>query len=151
MSDSFKTGGRPCAYAARMTARFDAIGLVATDLAASLAFYRRLGVNIPADADTQPHVEATLPGGLRLLWDTVEVVRSFDPDWTPSPGGSGRIGLAFLCDSPADVDKTYAELVESGVGRGHREPWDAFWGQRYATVLDPDGNGVDLFAPLASG
>ena len=31
---------------------------------------------------------------------------------------------------------------------GHHEPWDAFWGQRYATVLDPDGNSVDLFAAL---
>ncbi|MFL6036949.1 MAG: glyoxalase, partial [Gaiellaceae bacterium] len=28
------------------------------------------------------------------------------------------------------------------------EPFDAFWGQRYATVVDPDGNAVDLFAPL---
>jgi uncharacterized glyoxalase superfamily protein PhnB len=28
------------------------------------------------------------------------------------------------------------------------EPWDAFWGQRYAVVHDPDGNGVDLFCPL---
>ncbi|MFD8383834.1 VOC family protein [Streptomyces sp. NPDC059679] len=132
-----------------MTAQFDAIGLVTTDMAASLAFYRRLGVNIPADADTEPHVEATLQGGLRLLWDTVAVVRSFDPDWTPSSSGSERIGLAFLCGSPADVDKTYAELVESGIGREHKEPWDAFWGQRYAVVLDPDGNGVSLFAPLA--
>lgn len=24
----------------------------------------------------------------------------------------------------------------------------AFWGQRYAVVRDPDGNDVDLFAPL---
>ena len=29
---------------------------------------------------------------------------------------------------------------------GHKEPWDAFWGHRYAIVHDPDGNGVDLFA-----
>ncbi len=28
------------------------------------------------------------------------------------------------------------------------EPWDAFWGQRYAQALDPDGNTVDLFRPL---
>jgi hypothetical protein len=28
------------------------------------------------------------------------------------------------------------------------KPWDAFWGQRYAVVHDPDGNGVDLLAPL---
>jgi catechol 2,3-dioxygenase-like lactoylglutathione lyase family enzyme len=29
-----------------------------------------------------------------------------------------------------------------------KEPYDAFWGQRYANVADPDGNAVDLFAPL---
>jgi uncharacterized glyoxalase superfamily protein PhnB len=29
-----------------------------------------------------------------------------------------------------------------------KEPWDAFWGQRYAAVGDPDGNLIDLFAPL---
>ena len=27
-------------------------------------------------------------------------------------------------------------------------PRDAFWGQRYAQVIDPDGNVVDLFARL---
>ncbi|MET7935229.1 VOC family protein [Streptomyces sp. NPDC005322] len=130
-----------------MTPRFDAIGLVVADMAASLAFYRRLGLDIPAEADTQPHAEAPLPGGCRLLWDTVETVRSFNPGWTP-PSGSHRIAMAFACDSPADVDKTYAELVRAGV-RGEKEPWDAFWGQRYAVVLDPDGNAVDLFAPLS--
>ena len=129
-----------------MTARFDAIGLVVDDMGRSLAFYRMLGLDIPADADAEPHVEATLPGGTRMLWDTVETVRSFDPDWTP-PSGGQRIGLAFLCDDPADVDRIYAELVGAG-HEGHKEPWDAFWGQRYATVRDPDGNPVDLFAAL---
>ncbi|MFH8365640.1 VOC family protein [Streptomyces sp. NPDC018031] len=129
-----------------MTPRFDAVGLVASDLAASLAFYRRLGVEIPADAESLPHVEATLPGGLRLMWDTEETVRSIDPDWKPVPG-AGRIALAFACDGPAEVDSTYAELVAAGA-EGHKEPWDAPWGQRYAVVLDPDGNSVDLFAPL---
>ncbi|WNE98804.1 VOC family protein [Streptomyces luomodiensis] len=131
-----------------MTARFNAIGLVVADMAASLAFYRGLGLDLPAEADTQPHAEATLPGGTRLMWDTVETVRSFDPEWTP-PAGSHRVSLAFLCDSPAEVDKTYRDLVAAGA-RGEKEPWDAVWGQRYAVVLDPDGNGVDLFAPLPS-
>ena len=44
---------------------------------------------------------------------------------------------------------SYADLIETG-GRGHKEPWDAFWGQRYAQLRDPDGNAVDLFAPLES-
>jgi catechol 2,3-dioxygenase-like lactoylglutathione lyase family enzyme len=128
-----------------MQPRLDMIGLVVQDMGRSLAFYRRLGLDLPADADQQPHVETTLPGGLRLAWDTVETIRSFDPEWNP-PSGSPRVSLAFLCDSPADVDRKYGELTGRGY-EGHKEPWDAFWGQRYAVVHDPDGNSVDLFAP----
>ncbi|GGO84957.1 glyoxalase [Wenjunlia tyrosinilytica] len=116
-------------------------------MAAALAFYRRLGLDIPEDADTQPHVEAPLPGGLKLVWDTVDTIRSFDPEWT-APKGDHRVALAFACDSPADVDTVYAELVRAGY-QGHKEPWDAFWGMRYAVVQDPDGNAVDLFAQLS--
>ncbi|MFJ8017925.1 VOC family protein [Streptomyces sp. NPDC096339] len=128
-----------------MTPRLDMIGIVVSDMAASLAFYRRLGLEIPADADGQPHVEAAGPGGLRIGWDTEATIRSFDPSWT-RPEGDGRVGLAFLCDSPAEVDAVYAELTGAGY-TGHLKPWDAFWGQRYAVVLDPDGCGVSLFAP----
>ncbi|GHI86685.1 VOC family protein [Streptomyces xanthophaeus] len=128
-----------------MTPRLDVIGLVVSDMAASLAFYRRLGLDVPAGADDQPHVEAVLPGGLRVAWDTEETIRSFDPSFTP-PTGDGRLGLAFLCDSPAEVDALYAELTGAGYP-GHLKPWDAFWGQRYAVILDPDGCEVSLFAP----
>lgn len=131
-----------------MTTTFACIGLVTSDLASSLTFYRGLGIDIPPDAGSEPHVEAPLPGGLRLLWDTEEMVRSFDPEWTP-PRGNNRIGLAFDCHTPVAVDETYAELTSLGY-RGHHKPWDAPWGQRYATVLDPDGNPVDLYAALTS-
>ena len=129
-----------------MTPRLDLIGIVVADMAASLAFYRRLGLELEPAADAQPHVEHVLPGGLRIAWDTVDVIRSFDPGWV-APSGGGRMSLAFACDTPADVDAAYADLVGAG-HVSHHEPFDAFWGQRYATVLDPDGNGVDLFAPL---
>lgn len=129
-----------------MTTRIALVELVVADMAASLAFYRRLGMDVPADADDQPHVDAELPGGMRIAWDTVETIRSFDPDWTPPTGGH-RMALAFACDDPADVDRTHAELVGAGY-RSHKDPWDAFWGMRYAVVHDPDGNTVDLFAPL---
>ncbi|TWF84338.1 VOC family protein [Streptomyces capillispiralis] len=129
-----------------MSARFDAIGLVVSDMAASVAFYRRLGFALPEGAETQGHVEAALPGGLRLLLDTEEVVRSFHPDWEP-PKGGGRTSLALRCDGPADVDTLFAGMVDAG-SRSELAPWDAVWGQRYAVLLDPDGNGVDLFAPL---
>jgi uncharacterized glyoxalase superfamily protein PhnB len=61
--------------------------------------------------------------------------------------GSSRVGLAFRLDGPSDVDATYAALVDAGY-HGHKAPWDAFWGQRYAIVHDPDGNTCDLFAAL---
>jgi catechol 2,3-dioxygenase-like lactoylglutathione lyase family enzyme len=131
-----------------MQARLDLIGIVVDDMARALAFYRKLGLEIPTEADSEPHVEVTLDGGMRLGWDTVETIRSFDPEWTP-PRGGHRIGLAFLCDSPAEVDELYNALTADGY-RSHKAPWDAFWGQRYAIVLDPDGNAVDLFAALPS-
>ncbi|MEW1720121.1 VOC family protein [Streptomyces sp. NPDC093109] len=128
--------------------RLDALGLIVADMAASLAFYRLLGLDLPAEADTAPHAEATLPGGLRVLFDTEETVRSYDPGWTRPAGGGGRIGLAFLCAGPAEVDATHHALVAAGY-RSHLEPWDAVWGQRYAVVLDPDGCEVSLFASAA--
>lgn len=119
--------------------RFDALGIATADLAASLAFYRLLGLEFPVGAEKAPHVEAELPGGTRLMWDPL-------PQGRAAPGGGGP-QLAFRCDSPAVVDALYAELTEAGY-RGTTPPWDAVWGQRYAVVADPDDNGVDLFAPL---
>jgi catechol 2,3-dioxygenase-like lactoylglutathione lyase family enzyme len=149
-SDSFKTTPAGAVSVGAMTSTptptLNLIGIVTEDLAASLAFYRRLGFDLPADAEKEPHVEVQLPGGLRLAWDPADVVRSFDPGWT-APQGSPRVGLAFLCADPAEVDRVYADLTGAGY-QGHREPWDAFWGQRYAVVHDPDGNSVELFAPL---
>lgn len=129
-----------------MSAQIAFFGLVVEDVPRSLAFYRHLGLAIPESADAQGHVDFELPGGLLLVWDTVDTIRSFDPDWTPPTGGH-KVALAFRCDSPAEVDALYAELSDLGY-RGYKEPWDAFWGQRYAIVLDPDGNHVELSAFL---
>jgi catechol 2,3-dioxygenase-like lactoylglutathione lyase family enzyme len=148
VSDFFKTGRRGPAYGGRMSARFDAVGLVVSDMAASVTFYRRLGFAFPEGAEQGPHAEAGLPGGLRLLLDTEETVRSFHAGWQPPTGGS-RASLALRCNTPAEVDALYEELVGSG-HHGELKPWDAFWRQRYAVVHDPDGNGVDLFAPVTS-
>ena len=126
--------------------QLDLVGIVVEDMARSLAFYRRVGLDIPADADQQPHVEVTLAGGLRLAWDTLETIRSFDPEFQP-PASGYRMSLAFRLDTPAEVDALYRALVDMGY-EGHKPPWDAFWGMRYAVVHDPDGNGVDLFSPM---
>jgi uncharacterized glyoxalase superfamily protein PhnB len=72
-------------------------------------------------------------------------MKQLDPDWTAPVGH--RMGLAFECSSPAEVDATYARVIAAGF-RSKKEPFDAFWGQRYAQLLDPDDNIVDLFATL---
>lgn len=129
-----------------MALHLDFIGIATADLAASLAFYRLLGVDTPTDQDDAPHVEVVLPGGMKLAWDPVSTMRSFDPGFE-LPTGDNRIAFAVRAGSPAEVDEAYARIVAAG-HRGRTEPWDAPWGQRYATVLDPDGNSIDLYAPL---
>ena len=128
-------------------AKLDAIGIVVADMGRALAFYRLLGLDVPPGTEDAPHAELTLPGGLRLLLDTEATIASFHPDWKPGTGG--RVGLAFALPDAAGVDAAYAELIGAGY-HGELMPFDAFWGQRYATVHDPDGTGVDLLAPLAS-
>lgn len=129
-----------------MEARLAFFGLVVEDVPRSLAFYRHLGFDIPESADGEGHVDIELPGGLKLVWDSIETIRSFDPDWS-TPSGGHRVAIAIRCPDPAGVDALYARLGELGY-RQYKDPWDAFWGQRYAIVLDPDGNHVELHAPL---
>jgi catechol 2,3-dioxygenase-like lactoylglutathione lyase family enzyme len=128
-------------------AKLDAIGIVVADMGRALAFYRLLGLDVPPGAEDAPHAELPLPGGLRLLLDTETTIASFHPDWTPGTGG--RVGLAFALPDAGAVDAAYAEVTGAGY-HGQLKPFDAPWGQRYAVVHDPDGTGVDLFAPLAS-
>jgi uncharacterized glyoxalase superfamily protein PhnB len=121
----------------------NAIGIVSADIPRSIAFYRLLGVDFPEEAEG--HIEAKLPNGLRFMLDDETVVRSFRPDWTRETGN--QLALAFECDDAAQVDDVYARVVAAGFA-GEKEPFDAFWGQRYAQLRDPDGTPVDLFASL---
>ena len=121
--------------------QLDAIGIVSSDLERTRAFYRLLGIEFAGE----DHVEATMPNGLRLMVDTENVIHSFNPEWARATGN--QLALAFACESPAEVDEIYARVVDAGF-HGEKEPWDAFWGHRYAQLADPDGVPVDLFAPL---
>lgn len=122
----------------------DQINLVVSDMEATVAFYRRLGLDIP---DTDPvfqghHRSARLPGGIDFDIDSVDFARHWDKGWT---SGSGVIG--FKLASREQVDAVYAELTSAGYA-GQQEPYDAFWGARYAIVEDPDGNPVGLMSPI---
>ena len=80
--------------------------------------------------------------------DTEQTMRMFDPEWQ-RPTDGHLTGGAFRCKSPEEVDRVFAELLEAGA-TPYKEPWDAFWGQRYAQLKDPDGTVLDLYCPTES-
>lgn len=122
----------------------DQLSLVVSDMEASVAFYRRLGLDIP---DTDPafqahHRSARLPGGVDLDFDSAEFARHWDVGWQ-----SGRAVIGFKVSSRERVDSLYSDLTAFGYV-GQQPPYDAFWGARYAIVEDPDGNAVGIMSPV---
>jgi catechol 2,3-dioxygenase-like lactoylglutathione lyase family enzyme len=113
-------------------------------MARSIRLYRLLGVELRETPD-EGQVDTLLPNGIRFMLDTEGEVPKFDPQWRRETGN--QLGLAFGCQDPAQVDEVYAHLIEAGF-QGDTEPWDAFWGRRYAQVRDPDGVPA---APVATG
>ena len=131
--------------------KLDAISIITAHMPAAVQFYSSLGLDLSDGGADAPHTEFT-SGSLRLLLDTEQVVLSIDPDWTWPTGGQ-KMSLAFDCSTAEAVDSAFAQLTAGGSGSEPvagivHEPWDAFWGQRYAVISDPDGNTVDLFAAL---
>ncbi len=122
--------------------------IFANDLQRSLAFYRLVGLSVP-EPQGVPHVAVGLPGGNTLSFDTEETIAGMHPGWAPQGHSGNRLALAFGVDSPEEVDALFEKVTAAGHD-GPLKPYDAPWGQRYATVADPDGNWVDLFAPLKS-
>jgi catechol 2,3-dioxygenase-like lactoylglutathione lyase family enzyme len=122
----------------------NALGIVTSDMARSIAFYRLLGLDVPETPD-EGHVDTFLPNGVRFMLDSEDTVLSFRPDWKRETGN--QVGLAFECESAAAVDELHAKVVAAGFD-AEKAPWDAFWGQRYAQLRDPDGVPVDLYAAL---
>jgi catechol 2,3-dioxygenase-like lactoylglutathione lyase family enzyme len=124
----------------------DQIDLVARDFDASRAFYRRLGVELPEQpigADGIGHATAEWPG-MELAIDNEKLARVYNAAWRRGAGSRALIG--FRVETRAAVDEIYADLVDAGY-EGRQQPYDAFWGARYAVVADPDGNDVGIMSP----
>jgi uncharacterized glyoxalase superfamily protein PhnB len=125
-----------------MSIKLDMIGIVVKDMKKALDFYRVLGFSIPEKLNVEPHVEVN-QNGFRLAFDTQEMISDIYGGWEDPTGH--RIELAFLCESKDSLNDLYKKILNHGYV-SHREPWDAFWGQRYAIIIDPDGNLISLFA-----
>lgn len=120
----------------------DQLNLVVGDMEASVAFYRLLGVEIGDTAEEwQPHHRSG-EAGVDLDLDSTAFARR----WDAGSNGPGVV-IGFKLPSRAAVDEMFTKLTTAGY-RGRQEPWDAFWGARYAVVADPDGNPVGLMSPV---
>src|SRR6266571_5101 len=144
--------GRPfvladCGVMSERTPDLHMLNVVVSDMAASLAFYRRLGIAVPGDAVTPgTHMQLRMPGGFSLELDTAESARLWHAGWRTDPA-SVRVVIGFSLPTRDAVDARYAELTSAGYA-ARQPPFDAFWGARYAIVADPDGNDVGLMSPL---
>ncbi len=126
-----------------MSPHLSMVGLIVEDMGRALAFYRRLGLDIPPEADGRPHVEVKMAGGVTLFWDTA-FVATYDPDREPPAGGS-RMLPEFFFEGRGAIDAAYADLTSHGY-RGRRAPFETAFGAYMAMVDDPDGNTVLITA-----
>lgn len=123
------------------------LNLVVADMAASLDFYRRLGVAMPEGQDAAAaHVQLRMPGGFSLELDTAQSARLWHAGWRADPAGVSVV-VGFSLPTREAVDARYAELTSAGYA-GRQPPFDAFWGARWAIVADPDGNDIGLMSPI---
>lgn len=125
--------------------KIDAVGVTSKNIQKTVEFYLLLGFKFPKVKGNEDHVEAETPvGEVRLMIDSAELFRKLNEE-------SQIIGnhsvFALLCDTPQKVNEITKKIKQAGFTLA-KEPWDAFWGQRYAVVEDPDGYRIDLFAKL---
>jgi catechol 2,3-dioxygenase-like lactoylglutathione lyase family enzyme len=128
--------------------RLDQLNLIVHDVEASRTFYSRLGLDFGDAADPiwADNYASAVHGEQTLIDVDVHssiFVQKWDRGW---PGGSGVV-VGFKVDSRDEVDALVAALSADGVPV-QQEPFDAFWGARYAVVGDPDGNGVGIMSPV---
>jgi uncharacterized glyoxalase superfamily protein PhnB len=123
------------------------LNIVARDFDRTLAFYRRLGVDIEESGggDGIRHVAVTLGNGLLLEFDNVELARMYNA--ARRQGAGSGVVIGFSVATREAVDERYADLVAAGY-EGRQPPWDAFWGARFAIVADPEGNDVGIMSPI---
>jgi uncharacterized glyoxalase superfamily protein PhnB len=124
---------------------FFGVHITVADIQASAEFYRTVGLPLPDSSGIGEHVEIDLGHGVHLALSTELVARMYDPGWR-SPSAPPASALQFQLASREAVDDIYLALMAAGY-HGHLAPIDAFWGNRYAEVDDPDGNIVGFHSP----
>ncbi len=124
----------------------DQINLVVRDMPAALEFYRLLGVEIPSyDPSWDNHHRSAAPGqGLDFDLDSQTFAQHWNRGW---PAGATGAVIGFRVVERSAVDELFERLTSAG-HRAQQDPYDAFWGARYAVVTDPDGNAVGIMSEI---
>jgi uncharacterized glyoxalase superfamily protein PhnB len=120
------------------------IHVFARDVAASVEFYRRAGLEF-TDANVSKHFARAEGDRAALEIGSYELTRGYDPRFV-EPAGGGSTALQIGVASREAVDEMFKNLTDAGY-KPHLAPIDAFWGSRYAEVCDPDGNPVGFQSP----
>jgi catechol 2,3-dioxygenase-like lactoylglutathione lyase family enzyme len=124
-----------------MEIQLSMLGVIVHDMPTALKFYRRLGLDIPADEDDKRFVIHRMGTGVSIFFDTVFAAH-YDAEYaTPAAGGYGSMFEFYLGDD-ASVDAKYRELTTAGY-HGRLAPQQTS-GPYAAMVDDPDGNVVLL-------
>lgn len=125
--------------------KLNAVAVSAKDVMKSVEFYRLLGFEFGACKKDDQHVESVKGDGeAKLMIDSAELMKSLIGE-EPRPGNHSSFAVEF--GSASEVNEVAKQVADAGF-KVVKEPWDAFWGQRYAVVEDPDGYKVDLYAGL---
>ena len=125
--------------------KFTGLHFFVRDMPRTIAFYRRLGLRFPEGAEHNVFASVETEDGVHLAFGTYALTRGYDRGFK-EPSGPSPNCLQFGVASREETDRIYRELTAAG-HEGHLAPHDAFWGSRYAEVIDPDGNLVGFQSP----
>lgn len=119
------------------------VGVIVEDMAKSVEFYRRLGVDIPEGSEMQPHVKVKM-GELTFFLHSKKLNTKWDPVKV-EPAGGYRIILEFYLKTREAMEAKYTEMTGYGY-HGHFAPYDTPINTYFAMIDDPDGNTILLSA-----
>lgn len=128
--------------------RFDQINVVVPDVAAASRFLRSLGADVPTLDDEWADWEAhhhSLPTADAFAADLDS--SAFATHWGGLPSDFAGVVVNLRTDDRKTVDVAFTEALGLGA-KSLRDPYDAFWGARYAVMQAPGPLIVGIMSPV---
>jgi len=118
------------------------VNLIVTDLERAKEFWAILG--FPWAPRHPKAAVIAFASGMNVVVHEPDFARLWDPAYSGPLAGSTVIDINVA--SRIDVDDLHDRVVAAGYSSSV-EPWDTFFGSRYAIVCDADGHRVGLKSP----